>query len=574
MTADTWTDRGSEKIQVCFFFNAQRHQVLHGIATAIALARLPNFDVFVVSPAEGHVEFARATAEKLGGAPITFVYARSRLLTLSMKRTGGAVPPKLLSLTVLARWLDGFDAIALPERTSIFLRKIGVSRPRFIHLDHGAGDRAAGFDRRIRHFDFVLMAGSKHRERLMGERLITPHAHAVVGYPKFEAADAIRDARWRPFANDLPTVLYNPHFSSLGSWEAYGAQVMDAFATQARYNLILAPHIRLLDSAAARERWASLLDRYEGHPNIHIDRGTDRTVDMTYTTIADLYLGDVSSQVYEFLRTPRPCLFLNPHGVDWSSDENYAHWRFGPVINDAHGLIEDVDRSFAEHPQWVREQEQGIARTFLTGGGAGKAAESIADYLGHAVPPPAPVRRRERRPGRRNTTAVAAGLQRAALLLPILLGGWLLNDVLEPSASQAASSPFLDRAVASHRTTLLRQDMPSQNRSLGYDPRDIRRATGIVMPNLPRRWRVGDVQLYPSTYGSLVHVSVSPVSGEPVSLVAMRIETPAEAQPVLEVRATEQIAYWENGDMAYALVGRISSQRLLGLASEIAGQNP
>lgn len=123
-----------------------------------------------------------------------------------------------------------------------------MRRPHFIHLDHGAGDRAAGFDRRIRHFDFVLMAGQKHRERLLAERLIRPHAHAVVGYPKFEAADAVCRTDWRPFDNDLPTVLYNPHFSPLGSWASCGEHVLQAFASQERYNLILAPHIRLLDS--------------------------------------------------------------------------------------------------------------------------------------------------------------------------------------------------------------------------------------------------------------------------------------------------------------------------------------
>lgn len=29
---------------------------------------------------------------------------------------------------------------------------------------------------------------------------------------------------------------------------------------------------------------------------------------MTYTPAADIYLGDVSSQSYEFLLDPRPCL--------------------------------------------------------------------------------------------------------------------------------------------------------------------------------------------------------------------------------------------------------------------------
>lgn len=411
--------RSGRQYQVCFFFNAQRHQLLHGIATAVMLARQADFSVHVVSPAEGHIDYARRLVERLGGAPITFVHARSALLEAGMKRTGSVVPPKLLSLTVLAGWLNGFDAIALPERTSILLKRIGVRRPRFIHLDHGAGDRAAGFDKRIRRFDFALMAGPKHRERLLGERLIRPGAHAVVGYPKFEAADAIRDPDWRPFANDLPTILYNPHFCSLGSWEPCAEQVLAAFAEQDRYNLILAPHIRLLDSGEARRRWLPLLDRYRDHPRIHIDAGSDRAIDMTHVTLADLYLGDVSSQVYEYLRTPRPCLFLNPHQVDWAADENYAHWRYGEVLEGCDGLMEAVDRAFAEHDRWRPVQEEGIARTFLPGGGAAMAADAIAGFL--------TIARREPRPdrGRRATARIRTTMRWALLALPLLIGGWL-----------------------------------------------------------------------------------------------------------------------------------------------------
>jgi hypothetical protein len=387
MTAACIAASAPPLIHVCFLFNAQRHQLLHGIATAVALARLPGFAVCVMSSAQGHIDYGQAVTDALGGAPIRFVHVRSRLLAASMRFKGSVIPSKLLSLIVMARQLNSFDAIALPERTSIILRKMGVRRPRFIHLDHGAGDRAAGFDRRIRLFDFVLMAGAKHRERLLREGLIDPQAHAVVGYPKFEAADAIRDCNWRPFANSLPTVLYNPHFSSLGSWACCGEKVLEAFAHQDRYNLIVAPHVRMLDSADARRRWATLLDRYEGHPRILIDRGSDRAIDMTHTSLADLYLGDVSSQVYEYLRTPRPCLFLNPHRVAWEADENYAHWHFGPVLNDADDLIAQVDRAIARHEQWRPSQQRGIDATFLPGGGAHKAADAISRYLRHAALP-------------------------------------------------------------------------------------------------------------------------------------------------------------------------------------------
>lgn len=571
MVDDSATLRPGRKAQVCFFFNAQRHQLLHGIATAVELARLPQIDVYVVSPAEAHVDYAREVARRLGDTSITFVHARSALLDKAMSRTGSVVPPKLLSLTLLARWLNTFDAICLPERTSIILKRLGVDQPRFVHLDHGAGDRAAGFDKRIRHFDFVLMAGAKHRERLMAERLVRPGNHAVVGYPKFEAADAIRDTDWYPFAQRRPVVLYNPHFSDLGSWSFCAERVLAAFAAQNRYNLILAPHVRLLDSSSARERWAAMLARYEGLEQIHVDVGSDRAIDMTYTTIADLYLGDVSSQVYEFLRRPRPCLFLNPHGLDWAHDENYSHWRFGEVLSDAANLIDAVDRAFDQHHRYADVQVQAVALTFAEHGGAACAAQAIAGFINHERPGLPTMRRMRPRIARKPSEQhLASKVKRLATLLPLLAGGWILGETLESTVSEAASEPFLDRAVASHRTTLLRRDMQSQIEVRSYNPGEISAVTGIAMPELPEGWRVGDAQLYPSTYGPLVQIYLRTPKGEPVSLVAMRMDTRAGRKPLLEDRAGERVAYWEHGDSAFALVSQLPASRLLALAAEIS----
>lgn len=375
---------GEDDLRVCFFFNAQRHQLLHGISTAVALARIPGFEVSVLSPAQDHILYAQLLVERLGGAPIHYVRPRSALLEAARWITGGQVPPKLLTLARLAFQLGRFDAIALPERTSIILKSAGLRRPGFIHLDHGAGDRAAGFDPRIRHFDFVLMAGDKHRRRMLREGLIREGAHAVVGYPKFEAADAARVPGWRPFPDDpRPTVLYNPHFSALGSWHRFGAKIVEAFARQDRYNLILAPHVRLFDTKQARAKWQTLLDAHSDNQRILIDIGSDRSIDMSYTDAADIYLGDVSSQVYEFLRQPRPCLFLDAHGIDWQGNENYAHWQFGPVIRDADHIIEAVDSARAGHALFRTAQEKGFGETFddPARNASERAAEAIARYV-------------------------------------------------------------------------------------------------------------------------------------------------------------------------------------------------
>lgn len=376
-------ERGAKPVRVCFLFNAQRHQLLHGISTAVELARFPGFEVHVSSLIAGHIAYARRSVELMGGAPIHFTVVRSALLSALRWSIGRSVPPKSLSLRLIARYLDGFDALAITERTTVQLKRDGARSPQYIHLDHGAGDRAAGFDPRIRHFDMVLMPGEKHRERFGREGLIHEGRCAVVGYPKFDAADAIRDAAWSPFGNDKPVVLYNPHFSSLGSWESFGIPLLRAFQDQHRYNLIVAPHLRMVDGRKRRVRWAALTAEFAGHDHIAIDPGSDRSIDMSYTTLADVYVGDVSSQVYEFLRTPKPCLFLDAHDVDWRLDENYAHWRFGPVVRSTDRLIERIDDARATHAQFAAAQTAGFSQTFSISDQSAslRAARAIADHL-------------------------------------------------------------------------------------------------------------------------------------------------------------------------------------------------
>jgi hypothetical protein len=117
--------------------------------------------------------------------------------------------------------------------------------------------------------------------------------------------------------------------------------VLDWFVEHDEYHLIFAPHVMLFErpfvlsiDRLRLDRAGRIDERYLRAPNIHIDLGSRASTTMAYTERADIYLGDASSQVYEFLRRPRPCVFLNTHGLAWQNDPNFAHWRAGPVIDD------------------------------------------------------------------------------------------------------------------------------------------------------------------------------------------------------------------------------------------------
>jgi len=373
---------GGSRPRVCFLYIAQTHQILHSLPIAIALASgWPGVEVEIAATSQEHLDYVRGLLAALDAPPIV-----SRLLPPSWLRNlrlkGSATPPKALMLAANARRLGRYDAIVTPERTTALLRKLGVKDSLLVYTQHGAGDRGGPFEPRLRTFDLVMAAGPKQRDRMIDEGWVAPDACAMVGYPKFDIIDALPSSPLPVFDQVRPVVLYNPHFHpTLGSWTRWGREILEQFAADKRYNLIFAPHIRLFEGAAPRtiEALAPFVD----HPRIHLDLGGPAAIDMTYTRAADIYLGDVSSQVYEFLRTPKPCLFLNAQGVAWQGDESFHHWRYGPVLDEAEGIVDAVAAAQASHGAYVEVQRQGFAESFdLTDTPSSqRAAQAIADRL-------------------------------------------------------------------------------------------------------------------------------------------------------------------------------------------------
>jgi CDP-glycerol glycerophosphotransferase (TagB/SpsB family) len=214
--------------------------------------------------------------------------------------------------------------------------------------------------------------------------LIRPGRYETGVYAKLDWMQLANGAAPRLFPNDRKTVLYAPHFERDDtSWFAVGHQVLDYFAAGSRFNLIFAPHVRLFDPplpAKYRD-----FQRYLDVPHMLIDLGSERCVDMTYTRAADLYLGDVSSQVVEFLALPRPCVFFNTHRRDWQKDLSYRFWRNGLVIDSADDLERHLTHAFESHGDFLEEQRQYVSDTFgaypVPPAMASRGADAIVSFL-------------------------------------------------------------------------------------------------------------------------------------------------------------------------------------------------
>ncbi|WP_374410871.1 hypothetical protein [Novosphingobium colocasiae] len=376
-------------MKIAFLFIAEAYQTYHGASVAMELAQRSGWDVTAyyhdpATPAE--IERIR---QAFGFQPLDCRPMRQRLRTRLLKRFLGRF--SLFKKTVMrdnAAELNGYDAIVAQENSGIALRDLGVDRPLMIYLPHGFGDRAVSFLPRIARFDFVTVAGPKTERRMLERGLIRPGHYALTGVVKLEVAARL-GARWEaPLDMRLPTVLYNPHREfTLTSWHRFLNPLLRGFDEDRSMNLIVAPHIKMYNRRTERERAAL---RARSTANVLCDPGSRESVDGTYPAVARIYVGDISSQVYDFLDRPRPCVFLNAHGIDWRDDPHFANWHLGDVVDDPAQVMDAIRAAPERHALYRERQERMIADTLgdTSPGASARSAEAIMAFVRRSVSRP------------------------------------------------------------------------------------------------------------------------------------------------------------------------------------------
>jgi CDP-glycerol glycerophosphotransferase (TagB/SpsB family) len=85
---------------------------------------------------------------------------------------------------------------------------------------------------------------------------------------------------------------------------------------------------------------------------------------MTYMNMADIYFGDSSSQIYEFLKRPRPCVFFDTLSSRSDSDVPYFNWNFGPVVKNGENIEKTIALALTTHSKFLPIQRESFANTF------------------------------------------------------------------------------------------------------------------------------------------------------------------------------------------------------------------
>jgi len=236
------------------------HHILHLVPIAAALETYSHIDIEVFVATDSDALACQSVLTALGAT-------RTQIRVLKTNALAKRISPKLGFLLSHLKIWKNLDALIVAERTSTILRYFTKALPPFIHIPHGAGDRAKSYDRRIRHFDHVLVAGEKDKKRMVALGLVTQ--------------------------------------------------------------------------------------------NIHIDLGSPKSSDMSYTRAANIYLGDVSSQVYEFLTHPKPCIFITQPETQWQGNPDYAHWSYGPVCHSVSNVMEALNQAMPSITDYAQAQTEG-----------------------------------------------------------------------------------------------------------------------------------------------------------------------------------------------------------------------
>ena len=379
-----------------FLFNHDAmHQVAHIAPIIVCLRKIiPRIKIIAMVSSDSQLDRLRDIVELRSdsGLEIRMLEVPTSLKRIFKMLNTFAPVQRLYILGRYRAMFENLDCLIVPEMTSTRLKTLlGMKTTPLILLPHGAGDRAIGFGEEIKHFDYVLLSGTKVRDRMLRSGLIRRDNHSLIGYPKFDTIDSTKLGKLSYFGNSNPTVLYNPHFDPhLSSWYEMGIEVLEFFAERNDYNLILAPHVMLFKKrlhvslqSGSFKFINSIPQRFLKCSNIKIDLGSKNCVNMEYILNADVYLGDVSSQVYEFLHKPRPCIFLNGHKANWFSDPNYQHWHCGTVLDKVSDLSEILNNLDSIHEHYRDIQIRSFSETFdlKSVPSSLRAAQSIVAFL-------------------------------------------------------------------------------------------------------------------------------------------------------------------------------------------------
>lgn len=347
------------KKKVVFLYLFGLHQLYHTAMTAMELGQFD--DKYEVQCLSCNKEHTRVLEEIKKNYPLSNTQIISlpppfRYKYLNFKKK--TYPSVNAMVKGAKKIINTADLVVTTSHgTPRMLKKFGITKPKIIYQYHGCGDRKYGFDPNFKRFDYMLLPGLYHQNRLLDEKIIKKEKTKIVGWPKLDFPIDIMKTKQDLFKNNKPIILYTPHWEPKLSSYKWAELILEYFKKNEKYNFIFAPHL-LIKHWRVRFGYNINFNHYASD-NIIIDFQSDYSTNGTYLAVSDLYMGDVSSMIYEFIAfRRRPALFLNAHNIDWKNDVNYRFWNYGDVVDSIDELDEKITNVFKTDKYTIFQEKE------------------------------------------------------------------------------------------------------------------------------------------------------------------------------------------------------------------------
>ena len=370
-----------QKKSVYFLFINGPHHVYHLIEPALSFAsKQKNYESMFVSGNPINTNIIKTSHRLNISADFTLLDIPMPLrYRLNKSYKGKIYPPVFTRFDKIASQLKNASAVvSTSHELPRYIKKNKITGPKLFYLYHGTGTRSYGFDPYLDEFDYILVPGVYHKDRLIKEKVCDKNKIIMIGQPKFDWFKKHHFSNENTFKNGNPIFYYNPHWEmDLSSYLTWRNVILDFFRKHSEYNLIFAPH-PLVKHLSKKNKYS--LETQKNLPdNIIIDLNSSKLIDGTYNQISDVYIGDVSSMVTEWINyRPRPCIFINAHKIKWEEDESYAMWKYGTVIDNPINFDKTIYKSLENNYYYenqLKHKEKFIHK-------ADKSASDLcADYI-------------------------------------------------------------------------------------------------------------------------------------------------------------------------------------------------
>jgi hypothetical protein len=344
-----------EKKKIGFLYIDKSYAVYHSISIAIELEKDSKYQIHILCTYRNYA-LIKKTLERYNCKGITIKVLRPYWYFTLPHYFEIKLQFRKSIFTKYANFLNQFDAFVCTIYDDLYLKKVlkKQNSKKYIFTDHGVANRIYAFDNKILDFNLFFIKGEK--EKQIREKLgqLNASNHVVTGFVKFDLIKTLPKLDF--FNNDNPTILYNPHWErQFTSFFKFGESILDFFVNNPNYNLIFAPHALLLERNWVL--WFKML-KYRKYKNIIIDMGSELSNDMSYIKDADLFLGDVSSQVFEFLFfKTRPCLFLDAHNMEYDKVNRPLSWDLGEIISNVANFEENLKAALLNHSKKFKNKQ-------------------------------------------------------------------------------------------------------------------------------------------------------------------------------------------------------------------------